>query len=830
MRVRMYPHPSEIENTSSGIAQVVINYARHLPQYGVELVEPGDTTYDLDAAHAGGFAGAMVNHCHGLLWTAERQYSDSGYQINANLVRSFKLAREITVPSEWVAKTFWRDMRFKPHIVPHGVNWDEWQHDRPNEGYVLWGKNRTSDGLDPSTINEIAKAFPNTEFVTTFAASGAPDNVKVLGHAIPHDQMKVLIQSAAVLLAPDKETWGIMHAEAMASGVPVLTGDIGAVPSFMPHGVAGYCFQHTNLQDAINGLAYCLEHRDQLGQNGRELAREISWEYACQMVASIYELALKVEPPTVGIVIPCYNYGQYLDQAISSAVNQSYTIDQIAIVDDGSTDGSLSVAQSWAQRYGHIQVIEQENQGVAEARNAGLFALETKYVVFLDADDEIEPGFVELLLPYLEQQPNAGIAYTGTRVPLVDGTEILPWDWQYQPARHQLISQRIWPTHYDFAQQMDRSNQVPSCCLLRRKSLLRVYGYRSRYCPLGAGSEDADMFLRLGAYGWAGVYVPSTYNALWVHRHGEGNVSGREGYDEPDWTSWHPWTKNGKHPFASIANPANGISHPVHSFDQPLVSVVIPVGTGHEKELINALDSLEAQTFRGWEAIVVWDSQNRLDHRLVEAYPYVNWQVLAPGGKGTGAARNLGASLANGPLLAFLDADDYYHANFLQRCVDTFLNNNAVIYTDYVSILPKGTGRQSGMELIKEKEDGSLLVRGKFGDFNSDLAFERPSGDRPYVWSGVTVVVPKAWHDDVGGFDEKMPTWEDCEYLLKLAWTGCPFYRIPEELWIYDFTSGVRRSKSEGNEPNIIRYLQEKYDRIVLQEKMDQPINVQLQQ
>jgi len=815
MKVRMYPHPEELSGNASGIAQVVLNYARHLPQFGVELVGTNATTYDLDAGHAAAYPGAMVNHNHGLLWTAEREYSNAGYQTNADLVRAIKLARETTVPSAWVAETFERDMHFRPHIVPHGVNWDEWQGDYKNEGYVLWGKNRTTDGLDPSAIVDIAKAFPNIEFVTTFGAPGMPDNVKVLGHAIPHEQMQTIVKSAAVILATDKETWGLLPAEAMAAGIPVLTINQGAVPTFVPHGVAGYAFQPHNLNDAINGLGYCLQYRDQLGANGRELARDLTWENACAAVADIYQSALTTEAPTVSIVIPCYNYGHMLDKAIASAVNQNYNfIQEVIVVDDGSTDGTHDVAMQWALRHGHVKIIQQENSGVAEARNVGWQHADSKYVVFLDADDEIEPEFVATLVPALEENPNAGFAYTGVRVPLPDGTEFMPWDWKYQTERHQVISHRIWPQSFNFDAQMERANQVPTCCLVRRKALLRAGGYRSRYCPLGAGSEDAEMFLRLGSHGWSGIYIPSRANALFVHRHGEGTVSGREGYEEPDWTSWHSWTKDGKHPFASVANPANGFSHPIHSYDSPMVSVVIPVGPGHEKAVVNALDSLEAQTFRGWEAIVVWDSPEKPSKYLMDAYPFVKLRLMVPGRNGPGKARNLGASMARGPLLAFLDADDYYHAEFLRECVNHFMTYDAAIYTNFVSIVPKESWPQPGMEFIREKEDGTVLARGHFGQFDQKKALKRPSGDRPYVWSGVTILVPKVWHDKMGGFDEGMTTWEDCDYLLRLAWYGNNFYRIPEELWIYSFVSGTRRENANGREHELIQYMQEKYDKI----------------
>ena len=519
-------------------------------------------------------------------------------------------------------------------------------------------------------------------------------------------------------------------------------------------------------------------------------------------------------PPLVSVIIPTFQYANRIYQAIESVRWQTVNNLECLIVDDGSTDNTFDVVADCIKNDKRFLYVWQENEGVASARNLGLKMSRGKYVVFLDADDEIEPGFVDHLIMSLEDNQNVGFAYTGVRVPLPDGTEFMPWDWNYRLERHQVLSHRIWPKPFDFAEQMIRSNQVPTCCLVRRKALLRAGGYRSRYCPLGAGSEDAELFLRLGAQGWAGIYVPSAANALFVHRHGEGNVSGREGYEEPDWTSWHPWTQNGHHPFASIANPANGISHPIHSYDNPMVSVIIPVGTGHEKAVINALDSLEAQTFRGWEVIVVWDSTNPPDKFVMDSYPHVTWKAFMPGGNGPGKARNYGVTFARAPLLAFLDADDYYGPDFLKECVNTFLSYDAAIYTDYVSIIPKEMYPQPGMTLIKEREDGTMLVRAHFGDFDKDRALQRPHGDRPYVWSGVTIMVPRIWHDRINGFDEEMKTWEDCDYLLRLAWYGLDFYKIPQELWIYDFTSGKRRFNADGNEDQLIKYLQDKYDKI----------------
>ena len=174
----------------------------------------------------------------------------------------------------------------------------------------------------------------------------------------------------------------------------------------------------------------------------------------------------------------------------------------------------------------------------------------------------------------------------------------------------------------------------------------RLGGYNQRYAPNGAGAEDAEFFLRAGEYGFRAKKV--THNGLFIYHIGVGQTS-KADYKEMDWTSLHPWTKDGKHHFASLASPANGFAHPIRQYDEPLISVIIPVGPGHEQDLRNALDSLESQTLRKWEAIVVWDNwdgdaakSGDLTEIAVEielAYPYICQVLNKDPHKGAGSGQ-----------------------------------------------------------------------------------------------------------------------------------------------------------------------------------------------
>ena len=93
--------------------------------------------------------------------------------------------------------------------------------------------------------------------------------------------------------------------------------------------------------------------------------------------------------PLISIVITCFNYARYVGGAIECALAQSYPNKQVIVVNDGSTDGSLEVIQRYQER---VHVVDQPNQGASAAYNNGFARSSGEIVLFLDADDLLEPG------------------------------------------------------------------------------------------------------------------------------------------------------------------------------------------------------------------------------------------------------------------------------------------------------------------------------------------------------------------------------------------------------------------------------------------------------
>ena len=112
---------------------------------------------------------------------------------------------------------------------------------------------------------------------------------------------------------------------------------------------------------------------------------------------------MSVSSPIVSVIIPIYNVEKYLAQCLDSVCAQSYNALEIILVNDGSPDSSNQIIAKYAKKDKRIKVIEQKNQGVSAARNAGLKLAKGKYVVFIDADDYVANDYVEHLLRLIQQ-------------------------------------------------------------------------------------------------------------------------------------------------------------------------------------------------------------------------------------------------------------------------------------------------------------------------------------------------------------------------------------------------------------------------------------------
>lgn len=108
-----------------------------------------------------------------------------------------------------------------------------------------------------------------------------------------------------------------------------------------------------------------------------------------------------MKSPQLTLLMPVYNAEHFLEQALRSLQNQKYQTWKLVIINDGSTDYSGEICDSYAKADSRIQVIHQENRGIAETRNSLLNQIDTPYFSFVDADDELDSTLYEVLMSHM---------------------------------------------------------------------------------------------------------------------------------------------------------------------------------------------------------------------------------------------------------------------------------------------------------------------------------------------------------------------------------------------------------------------------------------------
>lgn len=192
------------------------------------------------------------------------------------------------------------------------------------------------------------------------------------------------------------------------------------------------------------------------------------------------------------IVIPCYNYGEYLSDAVESALRQTIFSLEVIVVDDGSTDPTTKTALEAYAGSSCVRVIRQENKGLPTTRNNGIAAAKGEYICCLDADDTIEPTYLEKCIAILEADRAVGFAYSHVRL-FGDVDE-------------------IWKTRDFSIDEALINNHTSVSAVFRRDDWAAVGGYDPR---MKHGYEDWEFWLSLATLGRKGRVIPEP---LFNHR------------------------------------------------------------------------------------------------------------------------------------------------------------------------------------------------------------------------------------------------------------------------------------------------------------------------
>lgn len=200
----------------------------------------------------------------------------------------------------------------------------------------------------------------------------------------------------------------------------------------------------------------------------------------------------KLSDVLVSIVIPCYNTKSYISESIESAINQTFKNCEVIVVNDGSTDSSLQIINSYRDR---IKIIDQANQGGCSARNRGLDFACGEFVQFLDADDILSPECIEKKL----LEPSEPSSVVCSRLKILEG---------YDPSKMTYF----WMfDSYSPETMLLHGTPQTSAPLHRKKDLMSVGGFKVGL----AFAQEFDLHLKI-AFGLKKTFKVIDHEGVYI--------------------------------------------------------------------------------------------------------------------------------------------------------------------------------------------------------------------------------------------------------------------------------------------------------------------------
>lgn len=200
----------------------------------------------------------------------------------------------------------------------------------------------------------------------------------------------------------------------------------------------------------------------------------------------------------VSVVIPTYNAEAFLTQTLNSALAQTYKPIEIIVVDDGSTDGTRRILETYR---GRIQIVLQTNKGAGTARNTGIAKSHGKYIAFLDADDQWESTKLSCQVAAMEKDAEAGVCYTDGIY--YDGKEVV------------LVSHAAFRRAYSgwVFDPLFIENFIITSSVMVRRNCLEIVGC---FNPEYLNAQDYDLWIRL-AKRYRFIYLDKIFVRYWHH-------------------------------------------------------------------------------------------------------------------------------------------------------------------------------------------------------------------------------------------------------------------------------------------------------------------------
>ncbi len=522
--------------------------------------------------------------------------------------------------------------------------------------------------------------------------------------------------------------------------------------------------------------------------------------------------------PKVSVIIPVYNGDRYIVQAVESVLNQTYTNWEIIVIDDGSQDETHRVLQPYFDR---IRYIYQENQGVAAARNRGIKEATGNLIAFLDQDDFFLPDKLAAQVALFRGSSSLGIVNSGWHLVNEQGeiiSDIKPW--QYFPKldlETWIVQMPVLPSAMMFSRKWleiaggfnSDFDSVDDADLVIRLAVLGceaawlpqvTVGYRQhdKNVSIKKALQQANLFIKLKHNFFnkpdlpqpiRDLKNPAFYEALtwmaWQLYYSGYPVAAVEYYQKS--LAYTPYSATKTvidwiNRLASISK-AYGFSLDLQSLRnlsewKQLMSNILPKKTVRvsviipayncDRYIVRAVESAINQTYQDWEIIVIDDGSTDNIRQVLEPY-YDSIQYIYQANQGAAIARNRACELAKGEFLAFLDGDDFFLPEKLEKQIACFDADPSLDMVQNGWLIVDQNGKDLYPVMPWEespKLDLETLVLYKF---------VRPSA----------IMLRREWWERLGGFDPRFPPTEDLDFVLRLALKGCKSVWLKEILTCY---------------------------------------------
>lgn len=412
---------------------------------------------------------------------------------------------------------------------------------------------------------------------------------------------------------------------------------------------------------------------------------------------AIRSISLKICPkeifsgPLFSFVIPCFNHGAFVIEAVDS-VRKIKEVEQyeIIVVDDGSTDlGCIEVLNRLRDE--GVRLIRQKNQGLGSARNNGIMQARGRYILPVDADNKIRPVYFYRSIEIFDTDPETGVVFS---------------DVQFFGEK----SFRGKLNRHHFAQQFIQ-NQIDACAVFRREVWEQVGGYQEQMI----GYQDWEFWTAVGSLKYWKFYHLKEIGFEYRVLPGSMVTHTRMFHEEIlDFISARH-VRNLRQSHAELRKKVETDSQGKSSElgapvilsgpTDPLVSIIAP-NFNKERYLPTRLDSLFKQTYRNFEVILLDDASNDESRTILERYAdrYNNVQLIFNEENSGNVFKQWqkGIASAKGDVIWVAECDDYCDTEFLSKliphlcspfnvgvayCQSNFVNEKGHIFGNHLNIL-----------------------------------------------------------------------------------------------------------------------------------------------